>query len=85
VAWKGTTRALIDRFAARAGTRVRVRRVPSGVLRVFGLVAPVLRAVAEMSYQWDVAFVPDDSAIRGAFDPPTTPLDEAIDRTLTDS
>lgn len=77
-----TTRELLDRFAARAGTSIKVRRVPRWALRTLGVVAPMLSAVADMSYQWDVPYVIDDGDFRRTFAMGPTPLDEAIDATL---
>lgn len=80
--WKGTTRELVDAMGAAAGTRVRTRRIPGFVLRAAGLFVPVMRAVAEMSYQWDLPYVLDDSDFRRTFGIEPTPVDEAIGATL---
>ncbi len=82
VAARVTTRALLERFAARAGTRVTVRRVPRRLLRLAGSFVPVLRAVVAMDYQWEIPYVPDDGRIRRAFGVEPTDLDAAIDATL---
>lgn len=82
VAAQMTTRALMERFAARAGTKIRVRRVPGWLLRAAGKLVPVLGAVASMSYQWDIPYLVDDRAFRHAFGVEPTDLDTAIDRTL---
>lgn len=77
-----TTRELVDRFAARAGTKVTVRRVPQWALRSVGVFVPFVSALAEMNYQWDVPYLLDDGDFRRTFAVGPTPLDEAIDATL---
>lgn len=82
VAAQITTRELIERFASRAGTTVKVRRVPAWVLRGLGVVVPLVGAVAVMSYQWDTPYRIDDSDFVRTFGHGATPLDRAIDTTL---
>lgn len=82
VAAQLTTRELLERFAAHAGTRIKVRRVPRWALRTVGVVAPLLSAVAEMTYQWDVPYLMDDSDFRRTFGVGPTPLAEAIEASL---
>lgn len=79
---KLTTRALLERFAARAGTEIKVRRVPTWALRSVGVFVPLAAAIAEMSYQWEVPYVLDDRDFTRTFGLEATPLDEAIDATL---
>lgn len=76
------TRELIERFAAQAGTRVKVRAVPTWGLRAVGLVSPLMRALAEMTYQWEIPYLVDDGDFRRTFGVGPTPLDEAIRTTL---
>ena len=77
-----TTIELMERFAARAGTQVKVRRVPAWALRGLGVVVPLLGAMATMNYQWDVPYRIDDGDFRRTFGVEATDLDEAIDTTL---
>jgi nucleoside-diphosphate-sugar epimerase len=77
-----TSRELLDRFAARAGTTIKVRRVPQWAIRSLGVFVPFLSAIAEMTYQWDVPYLIDDGDFRRTFAVGPTPLDEAIDATL---
>lgn len=77
-----TSRALLDRFAARAGTTIKVRRVPSWALRSLGVFVPLLSAMVEMSYQWEVPYLIDDSDFRRTFAVGPAELDVAIDETL---
>jgi nucleoside-diphosphate-sugar epimerase len=83
VAAQLTTRQLIDRFAARAGTTVKTRRVPQWVLRTIGVVSPLVHAMVEMTYQWDVPYLLDDGDFRRVFGVGPTDLDTAIDTTLS--
>ncbi len=82
VAAQLTTRALLERFAERAGTRIKVRRVPQWAIRTVGVVVPLFQALAQMTYQWDVPYLMDDSDFRRTFGVGPTALSEAIDATL---
>ncbi|MEM9461015.1 MAG: NAD-dependent epimerase/dehydratase family protein [Myxococcota bacterium] len=82
VAAQLTTRELLERFADRAGTRIKVRRVPQWALRTVGVVVPLMSALAEMTYQWQVPYLMDDGEFRRTFGVEPTPLPEAIDATL---
>ena len=79
-----TTRELLERFAARAGTSIKIRRVPHWALRTVGVFSPLVSALAEMNYQWDVPYLADDGAFRRTFGVGPTDLDEAIDATLAE-
>jgi nucleoside-diphosphate-sugar epimerase len=72
------TRVTMARFGRAAGVDVRVQRLPDWVLRAAGVFAPVLREVAEMTYQWKKPFVLDDSKWRARFGSGATPLDEGM-------
>ncbi len=77
-----TSRELVERFAARAGTTVKVRRVPQWAIRSIGVFVPFLAATVEMAYQWELPYLIDDGDFRRTFAVGPTPLDEAIDATL---
>lgn len=77
-----TTRALIERFAQRAQTQVKLRRAPRWILKTVGVVSPLVSAVVAMDYQWEVPYVLDDAAFVTTFGQEATPLDAAIDATL---
>ncbi|MCA9634966.1 MAG: NAD-dependent epimerase/dehydratase family protein [Myxococcales bacterium] len=79
---KMTTRELIARFAAVAGTEVKVRAVPGWVLRALGLVSSLMAAIGEMNYQFEIPYVLDDGDFCRTFGVAPTPLDEAIAATL---
>ena len=82
VAAQLSTRALMTRFGEITGRGITVRRVPQWALRALGVVIPLARAVAEMTYQWDGPFVVDDSDFRSAFGVEATALDSAIAASL---
>lgn len=82
VAAQLSTRELIERFAEEAGTRVLLRAVPTWALRAVGVVSPLVRAIAEMTYQWEIPYLVDDGDFRRTFGSGPTPLDEAIGATL---
>jgi nucleoside-diphosphate-sugar epimerase len=79
----GTTRALLDLVAAEVGHPVGVRSVPKLAMRALGLVNPMLRELAEMSYQFDEPFDVDTSKYESAFGAAGTPLAAAIAATVT--
>lgn len=80
--WTGTTRALLETFAAQAGTSLKVSTVPGWLLRAAGVVSPMMRAIATMRYQWDIPYVLDDGDFRRTFDIAPTSVDEAVAATL---
>ena len=74
-----SSRALARRFGAALGLPgADVRRVPRLLLRAAGLFSPMLREVAEMTYQWEVPFVLDDTRFRTAFGYGATPIEEIV-------
>jgi len=57
--------------------------LPWGVLKVAGLVWPIWREIAEMSYLWHVPHALDGTALARAVGPlPATPLDNALREAL---
>jgi nucleoside-diphosphate-sugar epimerase len=78
VAWKGTTRGLLESIGAAAGKKVRLRRVPDALLAVAGLFAPAVGAMREMTYQWKVPYVADDARFVETFGVAATPPDVAV-------
>jgi len=77
-----TTRALLDLVAREVGHQVGVRSVPRLAVRALGLVSPVMRGLAEMSYQFDQPFILDTSKYQAVFGAAGTPLADAIAATL---
>ena len=78
----GTTRALLDLVAAEVGHPVGVRSVPKLALRALGLVNPMLRELAEISYEFEEPFVLDTSKYESTFGAAGTPLPAAIAATV---
>jgi nucleoside-diphosphate-sugar epimerase len=78
----GTTRALLDLVAHEAGHPVGIRPVPKLALRALGLVNPMLRELAETSYQFDQPFILDTSKYQAAFGAAGTPLADAVAATV---
>jgi nucleoside-diphosphate-sugar epimerase len=76
-----TTRALSGRLGRALGLDIEVKRVPKLVLRAAGLVVPFMREVVEMTYQWEVPFVLDDTRFRGTFGVGPTAIEAAVAQT----
>jgi nucleoside-diphosphate-sugar epimerase len=78
----GTTRALLGLVAVQVGHPVGVRSVPKRAVRVLGLVNPMMRELAEMSYQFDEPFVLDTGRYESVFGAAGTPLADAVAATV---
>jgi nucleoside-diphosphate-sugar epimerase len=78
-----TTRAFLDLMAGQVGHPVAIRSVPKLALRALGLVNPMLRELAEVSYQFEQPFVLDTSKYESVFGTAGTPLAAAITATLS--
>lgn len=76
-----THRALAAALGAPLGLEVRTSRMPLWLLRVAGVVSPLMRELPEMAYQWQAPFVVDDTAFRTSFGVAATPLAAAIEAT----
>jgi nucleoside-diphosphate-sugar epimerase len=77
-----TTRVILAMLACEVGHPVAIRSVPKLAVRALGLVYPVLRELAELSYQFDEPFVLDSSKYESAFGAAGTPLADAIAATV---
>jgi len=77
-----TTRALLDLVAVQVGHPVGIRSAPKLAVRTLGLINPVMRGLAEMSYQFDEPFVLDTSRYESVFGAAGTPLAAAIATTV---
>jgi nucleoside-diphosphate-sugar epimerase len=77
-----TTRALADVVAAEVGHPVAIRNVPKPLLSLLGVFNPLMRGLAEMSYEFDAPFVLDTQKYRSTFGATVTPLAEAIATTV---
>jgi len=78
----GTTRQLIDLISNEVGHRVRIRSVPKLMVRAMGLVNPLMRGLAEMSYEFDEPFVLDTTKFTSMFGATGTPLATAVSETV---
>ncbi|WP_394824649.1 NAD-dependent epimerase/dehydratase family protein [Pendulispora albinea] len=76
-----STRALARRIGRALDRDVNVVRVPKIALRAMGVFVPFLREAVEMTYQWEVPFVLDDTRFRTTFGVGPTPIDDAVDDT----
>src|SRR6202040_838036 len=54
-----TTRALLDLVAGHLGHPVGIRSLPNLAVRAVGVAVPMMRGLAEMSYEFDEPFVLD--------------------------
>lgn len=82
VAYQGPTRGLMEQLARGLGGPTDIAVAPTWVLKGVGLFVPILREIAEMTYQWKTAYVVDDSAIRDELGLKPTPEDAAIAATV---
>jgi nucleoside-diphosphate-sugar epimerase len=77
-----TTRTVLDLVAAQVGHHVGIRNVPKIALRALGLVNPLMRELAEMSYEFEQPFVLDTTKFTSTFGTSGTPLATAITDTI---
>ncbi|RCV51870.1 NAD-dependent epimerase/dehydratase family protein [Marinitenerispora sediminis] len=78
-----STREMVDRLAAQAGTGpVAARGLPSAVLGVVAVFSPLIRELREIRYQFDRPFVVDSSAYEAEFAVRATPVDEQVEATV---
>jgi len=77
-----TTRALLDLVAIQVGHPVGIRSVPKLAVRALGLINPMMRGLAETSYQFDQPFVLDTSRYESVFGTAGTPLAAAVAATV---
>ena len=76
-----STRALIDRFSQALGRSIKTMQIPNFVFRAMGVFQPVMRELAEMTYQWKQPYSVDDSKFRAAFGFGASSWDEMIGAT----
>lgn len=77
-----TTLTVLDLIAGEVGHPVPVRSVPKLVVRALGILDPMMRELAEMSYEFEAPFVLDTTKFESAFGVSGTPLDIAIKETV---
>jgi nucleoside-diphosphate-sugar epimerase len=77
-----TTRAILHLVAAEVGHPVDIRIVPKLLMRALGLLSPMMRGLAEMSYEFEEPFILDTTKFRTTFGSTGTPLATAIAETV---
>jgi len=77
-----TTRDLVEIIATQIGHPVGIRSVGKLVMRALGLVNPMMRELAEMSYEFDEPFVLDTTKFESTFGHRGTPIETAIAATI---
>lgn len=78
-----STYTILDLIASEVGLPVRIRRIPKVALKALQAVSPMMRGLAEMSYQFEQPFVMDTSKFEQTFGMAGTPLVEAIRETVS--
>ena len=78
----GTTRQLIELISNDVGHHVGIRSVPKLMVRALGLVNPMMRGLAEMSYEFDEPFILDTTKFTSTFGAAGTPLATAVSETV---
>lgn len=76
------TQALTDMLTTAGRPAVKTRGLSPALLRAAGLVSPMSREIAEVSYQWTRPYVLDDTDARKHFGIEPTPWDEVCRRTV---
>jgi nucleoside-diphosphate-sugar epimerase len=77
-----STRTVVATVYALAGRRLRLMAANRTTLRAVGLVKPAMREYLHTLYQFTEPWVVDDSKFRSAFGNLSTPLPDALARTL---
>jgi nucleoside-diphosphate-sugar epimerase len=77
-----STRELLDLVAADVGHPVGVRSLPRLAVRALGIVSPLMRELAEMTYEFDEPFILDTTRYQSTFGPSGTPLPDAVAATV---
>lgn len=78
-----TTRAILNLVAAELRYPIGIRNIPKLAIRAMGLVNPLMRELAEMSYQFEEPLILDTTKYETTFGTTATPLATAITDTLT--
>jgi len=77
-----TTREVLALVSREVGHSVEIRSVPKLIVRALGVFNPLMRGLAEMSYEFDEPFVLDTSKYEATFGTGGTPLNAAIGATV---
>lgn len=62
-----TTREMVRRFEPAVGHTIPLNMMPRWIMNLLALFVPMVREMKEMAYQWDEAFIVDDSRFRARF------------------
>jgi len=77
-----TTRALVSLISGEVAHGVAIRVIPPMLRRAIGFVSPMMRALDEMSYQFEEPFVLDTTKYETTFGSAPTSLSAAISETV---
>lgn len=77
-----TTRQFLTMVYEAAGTKPQISAAPNFIIRGMGLFSPLMRELAEMLYEFTDPHIVDHSKYARAFGDHSTPMSEAIRRTL---
>ena len=77
-----TQREIVASLAAAAGTTVKVSTVPKTALRALGLFSPTMKALQEVSYQFEQPWITDSTHTEQTFGLTATPLEEGAAATV---
>jgi nucleoside-diphosphate-sugar epimerase len=77
-----STRDMVMALEKEFGQPIKSRVVNKLMLSTVGLFVPIVREMKEMAYEFDEAYVVDDSQFRAAFGAQVTPLPEAARATV---
>jgi nucleoside-diphosphate-sugar epimerase len=77
-----TTRQLVEAVFRHAGRPPRIRAAPTVLLRLLGVVNPVVRELVEMAYEFQEPFVVDSTKFESRLGMRATPLDQAVAATV---
>jgi nucleoside-diphosphate-sugar epimerase len=78
-----STREVLRMVAIEVGHPVAIRSVPKIAVRALGLINPMMRALAEMSYEFEAPFVLDTTKFQSTFGGVPTPIAKAVADTVT--
>jgi len=73
-----STRQLGVRLGRALGTPIEMARMSPLLLRALGIVAPFMRQLPELAYQWEQPFIIDDRKFRNRFQLAPTPIEQQV-------
>lgn len=78
-----STRRIAARLGRALGVAGHVRPLPRWLLRGLGVLSPMMRELAEMTYQWEVDFEVDDRKFVDVFGYGATPIEGQVEAMAT--